>query len=122
MSAKDCVPFKVMLVEDDDGFRRSLAGILKSRFPSMVLEEAADGTEAMEKVKSFLPQLGFMDISCRDRTGWRPQKKSKRFIPTLMLFSSLAMTTLSIARQPVSAEHTAFFQKDRPPPIDSACC
>ena len=47
MSGKECVSFKVMLVEDDEGFRRSLSGLLKSRFPSIVLDEAADGAEAM---------------------------------------------------------------------------
>jgi len=83
MSAKASVPFKVMLVEDDEGFRRSLAGILRSRFPSMVLDEAADGTEAMEKVKSFLPQLIFMDISLRGQNGLEITKRIKALYPDI---------------------------------------
>ncbi len=68
-SGKECVPFKVLLVEDDDGFRRSLAGLLASKFPSIAIAEAANGAEAMEKVKSFLPHLIFMDIKLPDQTG-----------------------------------------------------
>lgn len=62
-------PLKVMLVEDDEGFRRSLAGVLISRFPSIVLDEATDGSEAIEKMKSFLPQLIFMDIKLPGQSG-----------------------------------------------------
>ena len=44
------------------GFRRTLARLLTSRFPSIVIGEAGDGGEAMEKVENFLPNLIFMDI------------------------------------------------------------
>jgi len=69
MSAKECVSFKVMLVEDDDGFRSSLASLLTSRFPGILLDEAANGSEAMERVESFLPHLIFMDIKLPDQNG-----------------------------------------------------
>ena len=69
MSGKECVSFKVMLVEDDEGFRRSLASLLTSRFPDILLDEAANGIEAMEKVESFLPHLIFMDIKLPDQNG-----------------------------------------------------
>jgi DNA-binding NarL/FixJ family response regulator len=58
-----------MLVEDDDGFRRSLASLLTSRFPGILLDEAANGSEAMERVESFLPHLIFMDIKLPDQNG-----------------------------------------------------
>jgi DNA-binding LytR/AlgR family response regulator len=74
MSEKGCGSFKVMLVEDDDGFRSSLAGLLKSRFPSVLLVEASDGAEAMEKVESFLPQLIFMDIKLPGQNQLGPER------------------------------------------------
>ena len=70
MSGKECVSFKVMLVEDDEGFRRSLSGLLKSRLPSILLVEASDDAEAMEKVESFLPpNSSSWTSNCRGRTG-----------------------------------------------------
>jgi CheY-like chemotaxis protein len=83
MSGKGCVPFKVMLVEDDGGFRRSLAGLLASRFPSIAITEAANGTEAMEKVKIFLPHLIFMDIKLPDQNGLEITRRIKALYPEI---------------------------------------
>ena len=65
----ECGEFKVMLIEDDDGFRRSLASLLTFRFPGILLDEATTGTEALKKVESFLPDLIFMDIKLPDQNG-----------------------------------------------------
>jgi len=83
MSLKDSLPFKVLLVEDDDGFRRGLAGVLRARFPSMVIDEAADGTAAMEKVKSFPPQLIFMDIKLPGQNGMEITGRIKALHPDI---------------------------------------
>jgi DNA-binding NarL/FixJ family response regulator len=83
MSIEDSVPFKVMLIEDNDGFRRSLAGVLRTRFPSMVLDEAADGTEAMEKANSFLPQLILMDIKLPGKNGLEITREIKALHPDI---------------------------------------
>jgi len=83
MSAIVPAPFKVMLVEDDDGFRRGLAEVLRARFPSMVLDEATDGTEAMQKVKSFLPQLIFMDIKLPGQNGLEITRRIKALYPDI---------------------------------------
>jgi CheY-like chemotaxis protein len=58
-----------MLVEDDGDFRRSVAGLLRSRFPSILIDEAGDAAEAMEKVESFLPHVIFMDIKLPGQSG-----------------------------------------------------
>ena len=55
MSGRECVCFKVMLVEDDERFRRTFSGLLKSRFPSILLVEASDDAEAMEKKALMRP-------------------------------------------------------------------
>jgi DNA-binding NarL/FixJ family response regulator len=85
MSGKECVSFKVMLVEDDEGFRRSLAGLLISRFPSILLDEAANGTEAMEKIGSFLPHLVFMDIKLPGQSGLEVTKRIKALHPDIQV-------------------------------------
>ncbi len=81
--AKDCLSFKVMLVEDDEGFRRSLAGLLMRRFPSILLSEAVDGAEAMGKVESFLPQLIFMDIKLPGQSGLELTRRIKTLHPNI---------------------------------------
>jgi DNA-binding NarL/FixJ family response regulator len=81
MPGKECVSFKIMLVEDDDGFRSSLASLLTSRFPAILLEEAATGAEAMNKVESFLPDLIFMDIKLPDHNGLEITRRIKALHP-----------------------------------------
>jgi len=83
MSGMDPVSFKAMLVDDEEGFRRSLAELLRSRFPSMVLDEAANGSEAMEKLKNFLPQLIFMDIKLPGQNGLEITKRIKALHPDI---------------------------------------
>jgi DNA-binding NarL/FixJ family response regulator len=83
MSVKDSGSFKVMLVEDDDHFRRTVAESLKTRFPSVVLDEAADGSEVLEKVKSFLPQLVFMDITLPGQNGLELTRQIKTLYPEI---------------------------------------
>ena len=85
MSGKECVSFKVLLVEDDEGFRRSLSGLLKARFPSILLVEASDDAEAMEKVESFLPQLVFMDIKLPGQNGLAVTRKIKVLHPDMQV-------------------------------------
>lgn len=83
MSEKEGVSFKVMLVEDDDGFRSSLASLLTSRFPAILLDEAANGTEAMEKVERFLPHLILMDIKLPDENGLEITRRVKALHPEI---------------------------------------
>ena len=75
--------FRVMLVEDNDSFRRSLAGLLISRFPSIFLGEASDGAEAIEKVETFLPNLIFMDIKLPGQNGLELTKTIKALHPDI---------------------------------------
>jgi DNA-binding NarL/FixJ family response regulator len=74
-----------MLVEDDEGFRRSLAGLLASRFPSIAITEAVNGTEAMEKVESFIPHLIFMDIKLPDENGLEITRRVKALHPEIIV-------------------------------------
>jgi DNA-binding NarL/FixJ family response regulator len=72
-----------MLIEDDEDFRRSLANLLTSRFPGILLYEAAKGSEAMEKVESSLPHLIFMDIKLPDQNGLEITRRVKALHPEI---------------------------------------
>ena len=61
--------FKILIVEDNISFRDSLKELLVTRFPRMVIEEAGDGNEAMQKVDFFHPDLIFMDIKLPGESG-----------------------------------------------------
>ena len=65
----DCVAGKLLknmnttlIVEDNDVFRQTLKNVLSRWFPSMDLQEARHGKEALEKVTALRPELIFIDI------------------------------------------------------------
>ena len=81
MSKKHRDSFRVMLVEDEENFRRVLAGFLLAKFPSMVLEEAADGKEAIERIRDFIPDLVFIDIQLPGENGLEVTRRIKALYP-----------------------------------------
>ena len=65
------VMLRTVIVEDNAVYRNTLRECLMKLFPSMAIEEAVDGKEAVEKVGVFRPQLIFMDIRLPDENGLR---------------------------------------------------
>jgi len=69
--------FQVLLVEDDRIFRKILKHELAHWFPSIMIEEASNGKEALEKTDASCPQIVFMDIRLPDESGLQLTKKIK---------------------------------------------
>ncbi len=59
----------VLLVEDNQTFRKSLKDILAFRLPGLQIGEACDGNEALDKLESLKPDLIFMDIRLPGKNG-----------------------------------------------------
>jgi len=60
---------KTLIVEDNTAFRDVLKEKLRAVFPSLVIGEAADGCEALEKAETLKPDLVFMDIRLPEENG-----------------------------------------------------
>jgi YesN/AraC family two-component response regulator len=71
----------VLLVEDNRFFREEFKKRLLDNFPSMVIEEAADGDEALQKINRVLPQLIFVDIRLPGTNGLKLTQKVKTDFP-----------------------------------------
>ena len=77
--------FNTLLVEDNASFRQTLFDILSSQFPSIVIEEAADGEEAFQKIESVLPNLIFMDIKLPGENGLQLTQRIKAKHPGVII-------------------------------------
>ena len=77
--------YKTLIVEDDDNFRQTLRSLLDSRFPSMTIEEAGEGREALEKVHDFDPDIIFMDIKLPGESGLQVSRRIRRFNPAVKI-------------------------------------
>ncbi len=77
--------FMTLLVEDNAPFRQSLREMLCERFPRLVVEEAVDGEEALQKVESLLPHLVFMDIKLPGANGLEITREIKERYSTIQV-------------------------------------
>ena len=68
---------RALIVEDNAPFRQSLREMLCERFPTMVVDEAENGEEALQKVEASPPHLVFVDIKLPDKNGLEVTRKIK---------------------------------------------
>jgi len=73
--------FQILIVEDNAAFRQSLREMLCEQFPTMGVEEAEDGEDALDKMETLSPHLVFMDIKLPGRSGLEITKTIKERYP-----------------------------------------
>jgi two-component system response regulator YesN len=102
----------VLLVEDNLHFRAFLRRELSARFPSVAIEEAGDGKEAMEKADDFQPRLVLMDIGLPGENGLEVTRKIKEKYPdvAVIVLTSHDSPEYREAARRYGADH--FFTKD----------
>ncbi|MDR3570315.1 MAG: response regulator transcription factor [Syntrophobacteraceae bacterium] len=65
----------ILLVEDNEIFRKSLREMLEYRFPEIEIEEACNGEEALRKLETLNAELIFMDIRLPGMNGLETTRK-----------------------------------------------
>ncbi len=101
----------VLLVEDNELFRQTLKGILTSRFPSMRIEEAGDGKEALSLTKNRPPELIFMDISLPGENGLQVTKKIRKLYPDIFIIILTSYDSLQYREAALQAGADYFISK-----------
>ena len=76
---------RVLIVEDNRIFREALKKRLDDDFPSMVVEEAANGEEALQKIVGASPHLIFMDVRLPGINGLELTRKVKKDFPGIIV-------------------------------------
>ena len=73
--------FQILIVEDNAPFRQSLREMLCEQFPTMGIEEAGDGEDALGKIGTLSPHLVFMDIKLPGQNGLEVTREIKARYP-----------------------------------------
>lgn len=68
----------ILIVEDSTVYRQSLKEMLRARFPSVRVEEAADASQAWQSIATELPDLIFMDVRLAGENGLDLAKRIKQ--------------------------------------------
>jgi DNA-binding NarL/FixJ family response regulator len=73
--------FSVLVVENNEFFRKSFAGMLKQHMPSLVIEDTGDGYDAIERIDAKVPDIIFLDIRLPGKSGLELTKEIKTRYP-----------------------------------------
>jgi two-component system response regulator YesN len=76
---------RVLLVEDNRTFRKTFKENLSERFPTLLIDEADNGDEALQKINEAPPHLIFMDIRLPGVSGLQLTQKIKREFPNIRI-------------------------------------
>ncbi len=74
---------KILIVEDNHIFREAFKTRLNEHFPSMVVKEASNGQEVLQRVGETPPDLIFMDVRLPGANGLHLTRKIKKDLPRI---------------------------------------
>ncbi len=76
---------RILIVEDNRFFRESFKEVLQERLPSITVEEAGSGEEALQRIKETPPDLIFLDMRLTGMSGLELAKKIKDDFPRVRI-------------------------------------
>ena len=99
--------FKILIVDPNDPFRQSLKKVLVNHFPFIDIQEAADGTEGLDKVNTFDPNLIFLEIHLPAQSGLDLARRIKSDHPDIIIviLTSYDLPEYQTAAQESGVEH-----------------
>jgi len=71
----------ILIFDGNVSFRQALAKMINSRLPGVCIEETSDSAAGLEKLKTFAPQLIFIDVQHPGLDGLAYVKKIKQIKP-----------------------------------------
>jgi two-component system response regulator DevR len=75
----------VLIVEDNDFFRRSFKEILRMYIPSLSVAESCDGSDVLAQMSRTLPDIIFMDIGLPGKSGLELCREIKARYPEVAI-------------------------------------
>jgi len=99
--------FKILIVDPNDPFRRSLKKVLVNRFPLIDVQEAADGDAGLRLVETVQPDIIFLEIHLPAETGLDLASRIKADHPDIIIviLTSYDLPEYKIAVEQSGVEH-----------------
>ena len=103
---------RTLIVEDNSLFRQTLRESLQKSFSRIVIEEAVNGAEALQRINALLPDLILMDIRLPGENGLGLTSKIKEIYPDVTIFVLTNYDTLECRKAASRCGADRFIAKD----------
>ncbi len=77
--------FRILIIDPNIPFRKSLSKIISDRFPHIEIHEASTADQGLIRLSTFTPTLVFIDIYLPDQNGLDLAKKIKTRYPEIII-------------------------------------
>lgn len=105
------MPIRLLLVDDDVGFRATLRQLLEQRADAQVLGEAGNGEEAVRLTNDLRPDVVLMDLAMPRMNGLEATRQLKTRWPDLAVVVFTVHDEDVYRRTALAAGATAFLEK-----------
>ena len=112
MSYPGDVKLRTLIVEDNGSYREIVRDTLKTVFPSMVIQEASEGQEALQKVEAFHPQLILIDIRLPDENGLHLTERIKTSHPDTKVLIMTGFDSVEYREAAIRCGANGYIAKD----------
>ncbi len=102
---------KVLVVDDAPFIREIVKQILEAEDKYILLGEASNGLEAIEKAKDLNPDIILMDIVMPEMSGIKATEEILKFDPNVKIIAFTTMDNSSLQKQATAAGCKGFMKK-----------
>jgi DNA-binding NarL/FixJ family response regulator len=104
-------PVRVLIVDDDEPWRRWIYSELGNRRQFQIVGEASDGLEAVRKAGELKPDIILLDISLPSLNGFEVANRIARISPGSKMIFLTTESDLELVQQALSSGATGYVLK-----------
>ena len=102
---------RVLVVDDSDIVRRGICQILQSHTDIEVISQAADGADAVRKVREHRPDVVLLDITMPVMNGFEAARLIKHEFPSTLILVVSQFDSAPVEREAITADASGYVVK-----------